>query len=576
MTRMATEQIEPTDAEGEAAAQEPSDAEGEPAAQEPLDAEGETQAEPAAPDEAEQPAGDEPSAAQDAGASASKHRRRRRHKKKPGEDGAAQGPADAADRGDGGEEPEGDDATARGPGGRAERERPPFAVGEEIFGKVIAVSDQAVLVDIAGGKALGLMDRAAIPGAPPKEGEPFIARVQSCSLRGGIALLGAAAPPAAEVRAKLREAHERGMPVEGWVTGVIKGGVEVDFEGLRVFAPASCVDLRQGAELTYLLGQRLPFVVASYGKKGRDIVLSRKQVLEQQAAREREAYVAKLKPDLVCRAVVRSVLPWGAFVALPDYGNIEGVVHMSETSHDRGAKPCDVFAVGEETEVKVLRIDERGKLWLSHKAILQDPWDSAAARYAVGSRHAGKVVRLTDFGAFIQLEPGIDGLCHVSDLSFLPVEHPQDAVKEGEEIQVVVVNLDTRARKLGLHPALRPDEAGEEPQTVALYRPLKAVVKQVRDAGLTVRVRGVTGRLARGFVPVSQTGTARGTDLRKAFPVGTEIEAKVIELDARKGELKLSVRALKEESEKRAYQEYRAQVQREAKFGTFADLLKRR
>ncbi|HEY4120795.1 MAG TPA: S1 RNA-binding domain-containing protein, partial [Byssovorax sp.] len=360
-----------------------------------------------------------------------------------------------------------------------------------------------------------------------------------------------------------------------FVTGAVKGGLEVDFGGLRAFAPASHVDVRHGADLSYLVGERLDFQVTQYAKRGRDIVVSRRKLLEDDLKKARADSLTKITPGSIQKGVVRKVVAWGVFVALPEANHVEGLVHMTEASHDRGARLNDLFKPGDEIEVKVLRVDEKGKLWLSRKAATNDPWDTVKERYAVGSRHKGKVARLQPFGAFIELEPGVDGLIHAADLSVKPFEHPSEIVKIDEEIEVVVVSSDPGARKIGLHPAPPEGQAAEPRQRVQPHKALKVAVAQATEAGLVVRVLGVTGRGARGFIPAGHTGTPRGTDLRKQFPVGTELEAKVLEIDPRRGEAKLSIRALKDDAEKQAYQQYRAGVARDSKFGTFADLMKK-
>jgi small subunit ribosomal protein S1 len=274
--------------------------------------------------------------------------------------------------------------------------------------------------------------------------------------------------------------------------------------------------------------------------------------------------------------VVRKVVAWGVFIALPDAGGIEGLVHMTEASHDRGARLNDIFKQGAEIEVKVLRIDEKGKLWLSRKAVVADPWDAVKEKYTPGSRHKGKVARLQPFGAFIELESGIDGLIHSADLSMKRIEHPEEVVKVGEELEVVVASVDPRQHRIALHPAPTGEAANEEPQRIQVQKMVKVVVVAVEAGGLVVRVLGATGRNARGFVSAAATGTPRGTELRKLFPVGKQLDVKITEHDPRRGELKLSIKALNEENERNAYQQYRAQVKREAKFGTLADLLAKR
>ena len=243
--------------------------------------------------------------------------------------------------------------------------------------------------------------------------------------------------------------------------------------------------------------------------------------------------------------------------------------------HDVLAVVQDAVKVGDEVEVKVLRIDEKGKLWLSRKAITSDPWGDVLQKYAVGTRHSGKVVRLQPFGAFIELESGIDGLCYTQDLSVKPIQHPKDILKVDDTIDVIVAQSDGGTRRISLHPAPPEEEANEPKPRVGPNRVVKVSVVHPQETGLLVRVIGLTGRAARGFIPAGHTGTQRGTDLRKFFPIGTKLDAKVIEVDTRRGETKLSIRAMKEDAEKAAYAEYRDQVSREAKFGTFADLLKK-
>jgi small subunit ribosomal protein S1 len=357
--------------------------------------------------------------------------------------------------------------------------------------------------------------------------------------------------------------------VEGLVTGVIKGGVEVDVEGLRAFAPGSHMDLRLGAGLAPLVGKRLPFTVTQYAKRGRDVVLSRKSMLEEEAKKAREEALGRLKVGAVVDGVVRSVVPFGAFI---DVGGVEGLVPLTEMSHNRADGPSDVFKAGETVSVKVTKIDDKGKVWLSRKATVPDPWQEVAKKYAQGTRHTGKVVRLQPFGAFIELEAGVDGLMHTADMSVKRIEDPSEVMKVGDSIEVVVSHVEPGQHRIALHPAPTGEVANEPHQRVAPHKMVKAKVVAVESGGLVVRILGVTGRSARGFISAAATGTPRGTELRRIFPIGHEVEAKVIELDPKRGEAKLSIKALNEDNERSAYQQYRQQVKAEARF-TFADLL---
>ncbi len=411
------------------------------------------------------------------------------------------------------------------------------------------------------------------PYAPPivlELGAHFVGLVHNDGARGGLVVLTRHPRRAGQTKPIVHTAFKERKPTRGLVTGVVKGGVEVDVDGLRAFAPGSHMDLRLGSDLHHLIGKRLDFLVTQYGKRGRDIVLSRKPMLEDEARAHRGAALAKLAVGSVVEGVVKSVVSFGAFV---DIGEVEGLVALTEMSHNRAETPSDVFKVGEATQVKILRIDDKGKVWLSRKATSPDPRLEAVRKYSVGTRHSAKVVRLQPFGAFLELEAGIDGLIHLQDLSIKRIEHPSEVVKVGDTMEVVVASIDPVAQKISLHPALTGAAAEEGSQRVQIHKPLKVVVAAVESGGLVVRVLGATGRNARGFITSAATGTPRGTELRKPFPVGTQLEAKVVEMDPRRGELKLSIKALHEETERTAYQQYRQQVTREAKFGTFGDLL---
>jgi small subunit ribosomal protein S1 len=408
-----------------------------------------------------------------------------------------------------------------------------------------------------------------LPRVVLEVGADFIAVVHSDGARGGLVVLTHHPRRAEKAKPVVEKAFADKATVLGLVTGVIKGGIEVDVDGLRAFAPGSHVDLRMGSDLSRLVGQRLPFSVAQYAKRGRDVVLSRRSMLEEEAKKARSEALTRLKVGEEIDGIVRSVVPFGAFI---DVGGVEGLVPLQEMSHNRGDGPSDVFKAGETTRVRVTKIDDKGKIWLSHKATIADPWQAVADKYAVGSRHTGKVVRLQPFGAFIELESGVDGLVHTADLSLKRIEGPGDVVKVGDSIEVVVAHVEAGSRRIALHPALAGDEAGEAPQKVQPHKAVKGKIVGIESGGLLVRIMGVTGRNARGYVSAAATGTQRGTELRKVFKTGQEIDAKVIEIDPRRGEIRLSIKALSEDQERSAYQQYRHQLKAEAKF-TFGDLL---
>lgn len=453
-------------------------------------------------------------------------------------------------------------------------DRVPFQTGEEVFGKVTAVLETAIMVDLSG-KALAIFDRSEMEADDlvPEPGDRFVARVHNDGARGGLVVLTRKPLREEETKPRIEQALKDGELISGLVTGVIKGGVEVDVGGVRGFAPASGMDLHPAqANFPALVGERLEFKIASFDK--RDLVITRRPMLEAEAHERRKRALALLEENQVLEGVVRTVVEWGAFVALPAAENLEGLVHVSEASHDSRRPMVEIFKPGDRFDVKIIKIDERGKIWLSRKDLIEDPWAEAKQKYGQGTRHTGKVTRLERFGAFVALDDDIEGLIALADLSLDRVEHPSAVLQDGQEVEVVVHAFDPRHKKIALHPAPTGDRAQEPSQKVARGALVKVEIVRGEGAGVIVRVLGVTGRAARGFIPAGQTGTARGTDLRKGFRPGGVLDVKVIDVDPRSGEPKLSIRGYKEDEERRAHKEYRQKLKAEASFGTLGDLLK--
>jgi ribosomal protein S1 len=488
-----------------------------------------------------------------------KKKKRRRKKKKPAPAGGATT----------------DGGSVRPPHPRAS-DRAPFRVGEEVYGKVTAVLEHAIMIDLSG-KALAIFDRGemAADDLVPSISDRFVAHVHNDGARGGLVVLTRKPLREEETKPLVEKASQEGTLVHGLVVGVIKGGIEVDVDGLRAFAPASGMDLHPAnANFSNLVGQRLDFKVIQYDKNGRDVVVTRRPMLEAEAHERRKHALGLLSEGQVMDGIVRTVVDWGAFVAMPAAENLEGLVHITEASHDPRMRTVDLFRPGDKVQVKIIKIDDRGKIWLSRKALVEDPWSAARERYAPLTRHTGTVTRLEDFGAFVELEPGIEGLLHITDLSFDRIEHPKEKLAEGQSLEVVVAHIDPRNHKIALHPALTGDRANETQQRVNRNQTLKVEVVKIESSGLVVRVLGATGRSARGFIPAGQTGTPRGTELRKAFKLNSVIDAKVIEVDPKRGEPRLSIRELADDEERRATREYRQKLNAQSGFGTLGDLFR--
>ncbi len=294
---------------------------------------------------------------------------------------------------------------------------------------------------------------ATVTGTDPESGALLLKR------KGGGGGKGKRAP---EVVPEIRQAFESGLPVEGLVTGLNKGGAEVQLFGMRAFCPLSQLDLRYVEDPQRFVGQKLQFKVnrleeGNRGGRGPNIVLSRRQLLEEEQQSRASETREKLQVGATLTGRVTSLTTYGAFI---DLGGIEGMLHVSEIGHSRTTHPQDVFKVGDEVEVQVIKI-EKGKdekrperISLSRRALERDPWNDAASRFSEGTETTGRVMRMETFGAFIELAPGLEGLVHISEMGAgRRLNHSREAVQQGQEVQVRVLGVDTARRRISLSMA---------------------------------------------------------------------------------------------------------------------------
>jgi small subunit ribosomal protein S1 len=379
---------------------------------------------------------------------------------------------------------------------------------------------------------------------------------------------------------ELERAHQAQIAVEGKVSGVNKGGLEVEVGGVRAFCPVSQADRGYVTDPLALVGRTLQFLVTELRDGGKRVVLSRRAALEAEAKASAQRVLADLAPGAIVRGSVTAVREFGAFV---DLGGIEGLIPNAELSHERGQKAADVLSAGDAVEVQVREIktgvlDKRGapttKITLSLKALAADPWDSVEQIVPTGRVMRGTVTRLQDFGAFVRIAPGLEGLLHVSELGG-KIAHPSALLKVGETIDVVVRVVDKEQRRIALVPAPEGLAVGADASgpTVVVGAIVNGKVDRVESFGVFLQLDGTRGRQGRGLIPNVELGTPRGADTRKLFPVGTPLTAKVLETGD--GKLRLSLRAIKDDEERADFDGYRAKTERAAKLGTFADLLKK-
>lgn len=348
---------------------------------------------------------------------------------------------------------------------QSERDRPRARrpkVGDLVAGKVISIGKEAVFIDL-GGKAEGQLDKGQVLDKDGKllvgVGDTIEARVVSDA--GGVLMLRTKLTRGPQASAELQQAADLGIPVEGTVTEVVKGGVSVDVAGVRGFCPASQIDNRFVEDLGAYVGQRLTFRITRY--EPRNLVLSRRALLEEQQEKLAAETRKKLAPGAVLRGKVVGFKPFGAFV---DLGGIEGMLHVSELGFSRVEKPEDVLSLGQELDVAVLEIqpgDKGDRISLSLKALANDPWRDTTANLVEGSRVKGTITRLQPFGAFVEIAPGVEGLAHISELGAgRRINHPKEVVAIGQQVEATVLAVDHDKRRLSLSLAAAKDASPDE------------------------------------------------------------------------------------------------------------------
>ncbi len=248
---------------------------------------------------------------------------------------------------------------------------------------------------------------------------------------------------------ELEKALEEGAKIEGMITGKVKGGLTVMANGIRAFLPGSLVDLRPVKDTTPFEGKTMEFKVIKLDRKRNNVVVSRRAVLEETAGAEREKLLATLSEGAVVKGIVKNITDYGAFV---DLGGIDGLLHITDLAWRRVKHPSEVLAVGDEVTAKVLKFDpEKNRVSLGLKQLGEDPWVGISRRYPQGTRLFGKVTNLTDYGAFVEIEPGIEGLVHVSEMDWTNKNvHPSKVVQLGDEVEVMILEIDEDRRRISL------------------------------------------------------------------------------------------------------------------------------
>ncbi|MFL5570744.1 MAG: 30S ribosomal protein S1 [Gemmatimonadaceae bacterium] len=321
--------------------------------------------------------------------------------------------------------------------------------GEIVKSRVLEIRDNMVVLDI-GFKSEGTIPLEEFKDLPDlKPGDEVEVLLEHLEDQEGSVVLSKKKADFMRVWERIRVAYENDEPVRGTLIKKIKGGVVVDLMGVDAFLPGSQIALRRVPNVDELLGQTFDFKIIKLNKRRRNIVVSRRVILEQERAGKREKLMKELQKDQVRKGVVKNITDFGAFI---DLGGVDGLLHITDMSYGRIQHPSEMVHIGQELEVKVLDIDwDRERISLGLKQLQSYPWKDVAEKYPVGTRVSGKVVSITNYGAFIELEPGIEGLVHISEMSWTRnVRHPSKLVSIGETIEAVVLKVDPNEEKISL------------------------------------------------------------------------------------------------------------------------------
>jgi len=451
-----------------------------------------------------------------------------------------------------------------------------FNRGQTIEGTIVAIGPKVAFINV-GGKGEAEIDLAELKDADGNVEVSVGDRIQGIvvSTSGGIVLSRKGVRNAATQR-ELEDAFRAGVAVEGKVDKAVKGGYEVRIARERAFCPLSQIDIARTTDPSVHEGRVYEFKIIEYKDGGKNVVVSRRKHLEEQQRASAADVRKSIVPGAVLAGRVASVLDFGAFVDLG--GGVQGLLHVSEMGWSRVTNPNEVVAPGDQITVKVLRVDDATqKISLGLKQLLDDPWTTVATTYQVGQVRTGRVTRVADFGAFVELEPGIEGLAHAS--TFAPTGRAgawAATLPAGSTGAFEILSIDAAQKRIGV--ALVDEgtsrAAGATPPKGAIVPGAIVTGKVERHEKAGVFVFLSPGRT--GLMPFAETGVDRDMDMRKAFPIGSDVEVVVLEVDPAGRRIRVSKKAVAEQREKAELREYAARPDAEptASLGSLGDSLR--
>ena len=416
--------------------------------------------------------------------------------------------------------------------------------GEVITAEVVAIEDKFVVVN-AGLKSESLIDINEFKNAQGelevKVGDFVTVTIESVENGFGETKLSREKAKRAADWITLEETMENGDILSGVINGKVKGGLTVMINSIRAFLPGSLVDVRPVKDTSHFEGKEIEFKVIKLDKKRNNVVASRRAVLEATLGEERKALLDNLQEGSVVKGIVKNITDYGAFV---DLGGIDGLLHITDLAWRRVKHPSEVLEVGQEVEAKVLKFDQdKQRVSLGMKQLGEDPWNGLARRYPQGTRLFGKVSNLTDYGAFVEIEQGIEGLVHISEMDWTNKNvHPSKVVQLGDEVEVMILEIDEERRRISL--GMKQCQANPWEDFAANYNKgdkIKGAVKSITDFGVFI---GLPGNID-GLVHLSDLSwTESGEEAVRKYKKGEEVEAVVLAIDVEKERISLCIKQL--------------------------------
>lgn len=418
--------------------------------------------------------------------------------------------------------------------------------GTIVTGTVVRFTDDSVVVDI-GHKSEGEIPKSEFLSSEGEvsvaEGDKVEVFLDSFEDNDGEMVLSRERAEMLRAWDRISDAFEKDEIVEGSVVARVKGGLSVDI-GVKAFLPGSQVDLRPVRNLDKLINTKLSFKIIKFNKKRGNIVLSRRVLLEQDREKLRTETLQHLKEEAVLKGIVKNITDYGAFI---DLGGIDGLLHITDMSWGRINHPSQMFEVGQEIEVKVLSYDEgKQRVSLGYKQLQTDPWLSVVERYQVNSRAKGTVVSLTDYGAFVELEQGVEGLIHISEMSWSKrIKHPSKMVQIGDEVEVVILAMDTENRRISLGmKQIEPNPWEIVKEKYQVGDIIRGSIRNITEFGVFIGIEdGIDG-----LIHISDISwTDRINHPADIYKKGDEIEAKVLQIDSEAERFSLGIKQMGED-----------------------------